>query len=228
MKRCNSILLLVALVLGIALANTAGAIENPVMDFGSGYAIEGTRMVDDNTSTANDNLVIVGHVAAFHSPFDDLDANSTTVEYTYVYDQLVSQGTTVLSGVIFDTNYTGGRLRVFEDAGMDADFSNPATFSNGTLILQVDLENFRTHTDSFGCAGNQNADVTAYSGGSRVDDLAGCTGIITGLFTVCNSYVPDAQEGQGYFGLSDTKLDADCPVPVEKSTWGEIKSMYQD
>jgi hypothetical protein len=220
--------LLVAFGVGIALATSANAFDNPVMDFGSGYAMEGTRAAGDNTSTASDNLVIVGHVAQFKAPFNSLDANDPSVEYTYVYDNLVSVGTQVIGGSIFDTDYTGGRLRVFCDPSQDSDFSNLASFANGTLILEASLSGFRTHTDIFSCAGDQNADITAYTGGSLVDLMDGCTGAITGLFSTCASVVPDTQEGQGYFALSDTKLDSACPTPVEESTWGKIKKMYQD
>jgi hypothetical protein len=229
MKRYQLLTLLVAFGVGLGMATSASAIDNPVIDFGLGYACEGSRVVDGHMSVSGDTLVIVGHVAQFKDPFDDLDANDPSVEYTYVYDNLVSQGTVVIAGVIFDTDYTGGRLRVFCDPGQDADYADKSTFMNGTMILQADLVNFHIHTDAFGCSGTQNADVAAYSGGTLVDRVDGCSGaIITPFFTVCNSFVPDTQEGQGYFGMSDTKLDTCLPVPVHESTWGAIKKLYQN
>ena len=41
--------------------------------------------------------------------------------------------------------------------------------------------------------------------------------------SVCSGQVPSEQQAQGYFGLSDTKLDMNEPTPTRKSTWGRIK-----
>lgn len=208
---------------------TAAAVVNPVMDFGSGYALEGTRVVGDQTSTAGDQLLIVGHVVQFQDPFGDLDPNDPTKEYTYVYSDLTSQGTIVTGGgsfIFYDTAYNGGVLRVYCDPAMDSDFANPASFANGDLILEAAVTNFSTSTRSFTCSGNQNAEIT-FTGGSLLSRLAGFQcGIITGLFSVCTSQVPAARQAEGYFGLSDTKIDVDCPVPSENSTWGRIKTQY--
>lgn len=230
MRKATSITLISALaVLGLIVASgPAAALVNPVIDFGSGFALEGTRVVDDNTSTAGDILTIVGFVVDFNDPLDDLDPNDPTKEYTFVYTGLVSQGTVASGGstIFYDTEYAGGTLRVYCDPGLDADFANPATFANGDMIVEASLSNTLTSTKSSNCSGTING-VLQIIGGSRFADLSnagtGYTGIYTGLFSVCASFVDDPREAEGYFGLADTKIDLEPPVATEDRTWGQIK-----
>lgn len=226
----------VFLAAAVVLSATASAqIDPTIVDMTSGYACEGTRVVDDNTSTAGDQLVIVGTIpvlpagTGFFAPFDDL--NSSGKEYTYVYDGLTSLGTaTIPLGPFFQyiTDYSGGSLRIYCDdpAGANytpADFANKASFGDGECILEMSLANFQIVTDTISCSGSQNADVT-FTGGTLLSRLSGCPGgVITGLFSTCSAVVPGARQAEGYFGLSDTKIDPSCPVPVEEATWGSIK-----
>lgn len=219
-----------ALAAAAVLAGPAGAaIVNPVVDLGSGFAKEGTRVAGDQISVANDVLTIVGFVADFNMPFDDLDPNDPAKEYTYVYSGLVSQGTVVSGGgsfIFYDTQYTGGTLRVYCDTNMNADYADMNTFMDGDMILEASLSNFVISTKSFNCSGTQNANLQ-FTGGSLFNRVSlggiGFTGIATGLFSVCPSFVDDAREAEGYFGLSDTKLDVEEPVPTENRSWGQIK-----
>lgn len=223
------IILIAGLALAAAAPMASAAIVNPVVDFGSGFALEGTRLVDDQTSTAGDVLTIVGFVADFNEPFDDLDPNDPTKEYTFVYSGLVSQGTVVSGGgafIFYDTQYTGGTLRVYCDTNLNADYANPGTFADGDMILEASLSDFLTSTKSFNCSGTLNTDLQ-FIGGSLFNRVSlggiGFDGIATGLFSVCNSFVDDPREAEGYFGLADTKVDVIEPVPVEQKSWGEIK-----
>jgi len=206
---------------------TSASAQQEIIDLGPGYAVEGSRVVDTHISTAGDSLTIVGHVIAFRNPFLDLDPNDPAKEYTYVYRGLVSQGTTNLFNVIFTTNYSGGVLEIYCDTAQDADFADKTTFMNGDMILSATLLNFTTVTKTSNVSGSQNADI-AFTGGSLVNRLVGCTSaIITGAFSVYNGFVPAAQQAQGYFGFSDTKIDAQCPTPVDASSWGRIKLLHR-
>ena len=223
---------LVAAAALLAPAASMAAFVNPIVDLGTGYAVENGRLAGDHTSTSGDALTIVGHVVQFQEPFDDLDPNDPALEYTYVYTGLVSAGTVVAgSGLtaVYDTDYAGGTLRIYADPAQNADFANPATFSDGTAILELDLSNFHLKTLAINCSGNQSASFQ-FTGGtlfSRVSSGGvGYEGVIVGLFSVCSNLVPSAQQAQGYFGLSDSKLDIDPPVPTEKQSWGRIKSLY--
>jgi hypothetical protein len=211
----------------MALSGAAGAYVNPVVDFGAdSYAREGTRVVLDYTSTAGDVLTIVGKVVDFNDPFADLDPNAAGVEYTYIMTGLVSMGTAPLSPP-YPTNYAGGTFRIYEDTSPDADFANLATFQDGTLILEGAFSGF--HTTAISRSGTQNSDFQ-FTGGSlfsRVSQYGvGFIGINTGLFSVHTDFVPLDQQNQGYFGMSDTKLDVTQAVATEPSTWGRIKNQY--
>ena len=225
----NALPLLVTAGLALVLAVPALAFVNPIVDFGTGYAKEDARVAGDHTSTAGDVLTIVGRVVAFNDPFADLNPNDPAMEYTYVYRNLVSLGTTVAgSGLtaVYTTDYSGGVLEVYADPSKDSDFANPATFMNGTMILQASVSGYRLTTLAINCSGNQTA-AFQFTGGtlfSRVSVAGvGNTGVAPGLFSVCTGQVPAAQQGQGYFGLSDTKLDMEPPVPTEPRSWGQIK-----
>ncbi len=232
MTKRYRLLLLALLAAAVAVpAAVQAAITNPVIDFGVSYAKEDSRAANDKTSTAGDTLTIVGKVANFQDPFADLDAHSTTLEYTYVMTGLVSGGS-YTDGPYYNTDYSGGTLRIYEDPSMDADFGNMATFSNGTLILEATFTSFQTAVIQFPtCDGTQNGGFQ-FTGGtlfSRVSEGGiGYTGIDTGAFAVCSTTPPSAQVAQGYFGESDTKLDVNPPTPVEKSSWGGIKTRYED
>ncbi|NNF06269.1 MAG: hypothetical protein HKN21_05880, partial [Candidatus Eisenbacteria bacterium] len=140
-------LVLSVVAAGLLVAPASAAIVNPVMDFGIGYAKEGTRVADDHTSTSGDVLTIVGHVVQFQEPFDDLDPNDPNKEYTYVYTGMVSQGTAIQpagSFTFYNTDYTGGTLSVYCDTAQDADFANMTGFDNGDLILQANVGTLST------------------------------------------------------------------------------------
>jgi hypothetical protein len=116
---------------------------------------------------------------------------------------------------------------------MDADYSNPGSFANGELILWVAFTANQffietDNTDSFlGCSGNIAAEGVVLGGtlANRLDP--GCIMNIVGQFSVCSTtWNPPA--GFVGFGSGQTKLDANCPVPVENKTWGAIKKQYGD
>ncbi|NNF06100.1 MAG: hypothetical protein HKN21_05015 [Candidatus Eisenbacteria bacterium] len=227
--RITTILSCILLLLAVSTPSALQAIENPVVDLGTGYAMEGSRVVDVHTSNSGDVLTIVGKVVGFKDPFSDLDPMDPTKEYTYVYSGLVSSGTAVSgsgSFIFYTTPYAGGELKIYCDTAQNADFANQSTFSDGDMILSADLSNTILETKSFNCAGNHNSDFV-FTGGSlfnRVSDNGnGFTGIVTGLFSVCASAVEPDRQAEGYFGRSDTKMDVDPPVAVNPLRWGEIK-----
>ena len=92
--------------------------------------------------------------------------------------------------------------------------------------MQATLSGFHITTLAINCAGNQSA-TFQFIGGTLFDRVSaggeGYDGLAPGLFSVCSGQVPSEQQAQGYFGLSDTKLDMNEPTPTRKSTWGRIK-----
>lgn len=213
-------------VLVMAFSGVGSALVNPVVDFGAAsYAREGTRVAGTHTSTAGDVLTIVGKVVVFNDPFTDLNPNAAGMEYTYIMTGMVSQGT-VFSGT-YQTGYTGGTFRIYEDTTPDANTATLATFQDGTMILEGAFTGFRT--TSISSTGSQNSDFQ-FTGGSLFSRVSqsgvGFIGTDSGGFIVSSLIVPTTQKNQGYFGMSDTKLDVQPPVATEPSTWGRIKNLY--
>ena len=132
----------------------------------------------------------------------------------------------------YTTEYTGGFIELYEGTPRDAVFTPnppngdvPSTFINGTLILSGQFTSLSTQTNNFTQfkTGNMEGEI-AWTGGtllSRVNDGNGqpCPGLLTGGVTWEPSVVP-----AGYIFRHDGKIDLNCPVPVNVSTWGRIKS----
>ncbi len=227
-------MLLTALLVAAVAGPASAAVTNPVIDFSAeSFAMEGNRPVDEQFSQVGDELVILGTVAQFQEPFEDLDANAVGVEYTYVFDGLISMGTTQGgsgSFLNYTTNYNGGSFRIYEDTTPDMDWADPATFQDGTMILSGTFSGFHIVTYSFICSGSENADLQ-FTGGTLFDRVSsggvGTTGINTPLFNLCADTVPDNLEALGYFARSDTKLDIVPPTPVKPTSWSLIKQLYK-
>jgi hypothetical protein len=180
----------------------------------------------------------VGIISAFDAPFGDL--NPATKEYTFYVHGLISQGTTTIgppATEFYTTNYTGGFIEIYCDSTPDASYDAnppnggvPADFTDGILILSGVFTSFFTQTNNFSAnqSGNLEGTIT-WTGGTRIEDAengAGqpCTGLFTGGITWKPSVLAPFP---GYVFHHDGKIDLNCPVPAEPSTWGRIKSIYK-
>jgi len=204
----------------------AQAVVNPIIDFNPGNACEYAngvyRALGDHTSTAGDTLEIYGVVVQFNDPFNDLNPNDPTKEYTYVISG-VSLGTVSVS-VVRTTNYSNAKVRVYCDPAKNASPSNKGTYTDGTLILEGTFSSLQTLTRTNSNSGSITHDGFIATGGTLAARLEGCSGSqVTGSFSVTVP-VPPA----GYFGTGDTKLDVECPVPAKPSTWGQLKKARFD
>jgi len=203
---------------------TAFAVVNPIIDFNPGNACEYAngvfRAFGDHDSNAGDTLEVYGVVVQFNDPFNDLDPNDPTQEYTYVISG-ISLGTVAVS-TIRTTNYSNAKVQVYCDPNQNADPSDKSTYTDGTLILEGTFSSLQTLTRTNSNAGNIQHDGFVATGGTLASRLEGCTGVlVSGAFSV-TAPVPPA----GYFGTADTKLDVECPVPAEPSTWGKLKTRF--
>jgi hypothetical protein len=188
-------------------------------------------------SPAGGILSGVGVVSKFDVPFQDLDASDPTKEYTIYLTGLVSQGTTFIGPVgqrFFTTNYTGGTIYIYEDLSPDLDYgvnppnaTSPSTFTDGTLLLQGNFTSFVVQTNDFTTfqVGNMEGNIN-WTGGSLYDrTITGgqpCPGLFTGGITWRSSVLIP-----GYIFRHDGKIDLNCPVPAQSSTWGKIKASYR-
>jgi hypothetical protein len=206
----------------------AFAVVNPIIDFGLGNATEingaTVRVSGDHISTPGDTLEIYGLVVQFNDPFGDLDPNDPTQEYTFVICG-VSLGTTSIS-TTRNTSYTDATVRVYCDPAMNANPADKTSYTDGTLILEGSFNAggpsepaLSTMTRTTSPAGSISHRGFLPTGGTLAGRLNGCTGVlVTGAFSM-SAPTPPA----GYFATGDTKLDVECPVPAEPSTWGKVK-----
>jgi len=181
----------------------------------------------------------VGIVSAFDAPFGDLDPNDPAKEYTiYIYD-LESQGT-VTSGPpsteLYTTNYTGGFFAMYEGTPRNAVYTAnppnadvPSTFTDGILLLAGSFTSFYTQSNNFTTfmVGNMEGTID-FTGGTLLDRVNGSNGEpCPGLFTGGMTWNPSVLI-PGYIFRHDGKIDLNCPVGTEPSTWGRIKNLIHD
>jgi hypothetical protein len=224
------------IIAGLAALAFAGAAEagpiidwDPIFFYGSGMTF--------NNQPIGSVLNAVGTVSDFNPPFDFLDASDPTKEYTIVISGLVSQGT-VTTGApglqFYSTEYTGGTIQIIEDLSPDHDYgvnppnaTAPPTFQDGTVLLSGSFTSFTVTTNDFTQfqVGNAEGDIS-WTGGSLIDlTVTGgepCPGLFTGGLTWRPSTLIE-----GYLFRHDGKIDLNCPVPAEASSWGKVKAQYR-
>ncbi|MFH1681209.1 MAG: hypothetical protein ABIH26_11260 [Candidatus Eisenbacteria bacterium] len=177
-------------------------------------------------------LTIVGKIDRFFDPFLDLDPDA--VEYTFIFRDVISLGSMDLGGIIL-TNYAGGFFEVYEDPTNNADFGvnppnlvSPATFTDGTLVLNGFLANF--YVQQFqgpgGWSGTYTVDIefTGPVGGELYDRVEQCYGTSGGGWSDSAPIIP-----LGYTVQVDGHMNIeDChSTGTETSTWGSVKQMFK-
>lgn len=218
----------IALFAAGVLSTNALAAVNPIIDWSGpeSQAYEPGFLMPFNSQNGAE-LTIVGKIQTFQAPLAG-NVISPAVEYTFVFDQLISDGIEVDGGATWNVFYTGGRFRVFKDTTPDRLFaanppnaSVPSTFTDGEPILEATVSNFRTLSNKFTNGGSYNADLT-FTGGTQFSLLDCPTGNIqnslwnrTGILTT------------GYIRSADGHVNLVCPVPTQGSTWGRIKAKHE-
>jgi hypothetical protein len=149
--------------------------------------------------------------------------DTATNEYTVVIDNLSISGVVPLGGGGFQTMWTGGSVRVYEDPAQNADFLVPGTFLDGTLILiggpYSSFVRFRQGSGIGSFAGD-----FGWTGGTRVGDLPPCQEGGWRTFGGLSSVV---SRPAGYWEAWDGQFFCNRPVAVQQGTWGAIKALYQ-
>jgi hypothetical protein len=249
MKNKIGVAALVAALAMALLATAAGAqctgYPGPMIVFSSnGYAYETNYA--SFMSTAGSQMTVVGKVSLFCQPFLDLDATSATTEYTFVWDGLVSQGTTTaVNGVrtTYTTRYMGGMFHIYAGSPPDIPATLPAlpapgvipdTYANGTLILEGPLDSLvvsvlKVGTTTYTVSGSYRANYWC-NGGTLVDRVGGGQSLLSG------SWCPDPPSGSpggscalptGWSAHPSGKWDSPYTTPVTPTQWGSIKILYR-
>jgi hypothetical protein len=141
----------------------------------------------------------------------------------------LNQYTLVISGTLASTvgiaqNYPGASVLLYEDpiaGGTAADYANPSTFTDGTLILSGAFDGDLVRNRFSATLGNFVGKID-FTGGTRLGDLATpqdwpCGGAwsrtVTGIPT-------------GYQENWDGKIDL-AVVSVDNKTWEQLKQLYR-
>jgi len=224
----------IALFAAGVLSTSALAQTNPIIDWSGpeAQAYEPGFVMPFNSQNGAE-LTIVGKVLLFQNPLGGNNATDPSKEYTFVFDQLISNGIEVDGGVTWNVAYSGGRFRVFEDltpnrvyTATPPNVNVPSTFTDfdgGSLILQASVTNFLTKSNKFAQGGNYNADI-AFNGGSQLS-FVNCGG---GHATLLGVWNRTGIVAAGYIRSADGEINLVCPVPTEPSTWGNIKALYRN
>jgi hypothetical protein len=127
-------------------------------------------------------------------------------------------------------HYGGGEIRVFQDAGKDAQWTSgppngdvPRTFENGELVLTGYFTDCVMIFNASAGNGAVQGHVT-FTGGTRLHELPHEAGW---LFFGGTTNRPQGGLPAGYSLAWDPQLLAQVPVATRRSTWGAIKATYR-
>jgi len=137
--------------------------------------------------------------------------------------------TLVVTDLVLDTDsspqiYSNGTLVIFEDNTTAADYTNPATFSDGTAILSgtITTLNRTMFTATLGSA----AGLVNWTGGTRLDDIAPVDQLGWPFLTGISRH--DGNVEAGYDEQWDGKVEPEEPiVDVTPMSWGSVKAMLR-
>lgn len=156
--------------------------------------------------------------------------NNGVVPTPILLDFTLNQYTLVVTGTLASTvgiasNYSGATVLIYEDpiaGGTAADYANPATFLDGTLILSGNFDGNLVRNRFTATLGNFVGKVD-FTGGTRLGDLAtpqdwpfggGWSRTVAGI-------------PAGYDENWDGKIDL-APVGVDGKTWDKVKQIYKN
>ncbi len=127
-----------------------------------------------------------------------------------------------------------GTVAIYEDSTPDADFANAATFTDGTLILNGQVNNMQgTRVDIVALPWSISGEITLL-GGAGFGNLIGCAA--TGQSLSMNDYIaweippngdPIPGIPAGYKEEYDAEWKCLDTTPIQESTWGGVKGLYR-
>lgn len=261
MKRKIGVAAMMALMASAAVATSALAqCDNgnpaPLLKWdANGFAYETDYNPATFHSNAGSQLVVVGKIVLFCSPFQDLDATDPTKEYTFLFAGLESQppGTAHnnvgLGTIQHLTDYGSGVFFIYEDTTPDApDQANmppnppnaqvPANYIDGTLILEGVLANFQTTVTQADPPGPPPPQFTTsflgnyqFTGPALSPYFQRIVGSLEdhlqGLWCANGTGMGLCSIPAGYSAHPSGKFDQPPATTAIRSTWGSIKQLYR-
>ncbi len=153
------------------------------------------------------------------APIDSpIPLDFASYEFTLVVD-----GVTLVSDGISRV-FSGGTVTIYQDAGTAADYTNPATFTDGTAILVGNFTSLSQFVPPFGPGS-----VSGYLdwvGGARLNDMAPEDQLhwafLSGTSTTSGTLLP------GYDEVWDGKTEPPSTiVDTEAASMGSIKALFR-
>lgn len=185
----------------------------------------GAQQLFDFTGQALIAGSVGGSVDMYGEVFDPAPA-TTPIPLDFAnYQYTVVVNATVAGISPFSRSFSDGTIAIFEDAGTAADYSNPATFSDGTAILLGTLKSFSQFLPPAG-PGSVSGFVD-WTGGSRLDDIAPED---QSDWAFLSGSSPDSGLLQpGYDEVWDGKVEPQEPiVSDEESSFGSVKALFRN
>jgi hypothetical protein len=221
----RTIIVLIISVLATPTLVAAGLLQNSIV-FDTGYfgAPAGWNC-PWGSPRMGDSLWIVGSVAEFNAPFTGMVPMDAGHEATFSFDGFVCTESGMWDDIPraggWYATFEGGTLKIYLDDTPDADFSNPATFRDGELLLEAQTFSLTLGTEPphyawFYFTGGSLFHVVSKDGvGYRAEN----PGTIAAA--------PPAMRDLGYVGESHSSVNVLLPVPTEETSWGKIKMLYE-
>ncbi len=176
-------------------------------------------------SDAGDELVITS-VADNVDPAFGVDLGTT--ELTLHIYGLVSTGQVDMGGYI-GVNYSGGTMEIYQDAALNADWgvnppnlTSPSTFNDGDLFFRGTFTSFTIYFDAAGAYGSFEANLDGVDGSIINSMCTNCVYTWGGTF----SQEAGAQIPAGYDLQIDGVFEIDSAVPVQATSWGSVKALF--
>lgn len=155
--------------------------------------------------------------------------NNGVVPTPIVLDFTTKQYTLVLTGTLSSIvgiarNYSAATCAIYEDAiggGTAADYANPATFTDGTVILSGNFDGFLVRNRFTATLGNFIGKVD-FNAGTRLGDM------VTAQDWPCGGGWSRTVSGipAGYQENWDGKIDL-APVGVNNLGWDGVKQLFR-
>jgi hypothetical protein len=237
-------LLLVGFGVAPAAAQCTGTYPGPMIKFDADcFAYETNYAPATFTSAAGSQLTVVGLVSLFCSPFADLNPADPNTEYSFVWDNLLSLGTTSkpfgISGTQYTTKYVGGAFRIYAGSPRNAPTALtlpalpsplvPANFMDGTILLQGTLDTLTTIVtrNSTGTYGGSFRTTYLFTGGTLFYRVGNGTDLLSGAWCAAGSGVGLCSLPAGWSAHPNGKWDMPITTPALPSTWGALKQLYR-
>jgi len=169
-------------------------------------------------TTVGAEVIMRGRIVNGNAVPTPIPLDFANYEYT-----IVVAGLTLISAAPTSV-FAGGSVTIYQDATTPADWTNPASFADGTAILSGSLASFsRT---MFTATLGSGAGLVDWDSGSRLNDLAAADRLGWPLLTSV-SQAPN-QVQPGYTERWDGKVEPTSPVVATRTnSWSLLKASYR-